>query len=338
MPKKLTEKEVQERINKIHGERYILKGEYINTKKPVTVLCTNCNRVWEARLDSLFKGFGCPRCSGKLKKNTETIKKEVFNLVGDEYEVIGEYINTHTPILFRHNKCGNEFLMSPKSFIHDGQRCPKERYIKSAKNNSITQGKSEEKNKQINEICKKEGYQLIKGYIKSKIPLEILHLKCNKVFKPFARDFIKGTRCPYCYRSKGEEIIKEYLLQNNVLFEEQYRIAECRNKRPLPFDFAIFENNKLLCLIEYDGSQHFSPKFAFNKDSKEFIRLQTNDNIKNEFCKNNNILLIRIRYARSENVSILKNKIINTLEHEFAINNMAIPSQANYESIGRCRD
>ncbi|MCI9355237.1 MAG: hypothetical protein HFE58_10670 [Firmicutes bacterium] len=338
MPRKLTKKEIQERINKIHGEKYILKGEYINSKKPIDVLCTKCNKVWEAHLDSLFKGFGCPRCSRTMKKNTEIIKNEVYNLVGNEYEVLGEYVNTHTKILFRHNKCGNEFLMSPKSFIHDSQRCPKERYDKSSAKNSIVQGKPEEKNKQISDICKNEGYQVIKGYVRSKIPLEILHLKCNKIFKPLPRDFIKGTRCPYCYKSKGEEIIKEYLLQNNISFKEQYRIKECRNKRPLPFDFAIFENDKLLFLIEYDGSQHFSPKFAFNKNSQEFIRLQTNDKIKNEFCKKNNILLIRIKYVRSENPSILKNKIITVLENEFGINNMAIPSQANYESIGRCRD
>ncbi len=66
-------------------------------------------------------------------------------MVGNEYEVLGEYVNTHTKILFRHNKCGNEFLMSPKSFIHDSQRCPKERYDKSSAKNSIVQGKPEEK-------------------------------------------------------------------------------------------------------------------------------------------------------------------------------------------------
>ena len=157
-------------------------------------------------------------------------------MVGNEYEVLGEYVNTHTKILFRHNKCGNEFLMSPKSFIHDSQRCPKERYDKKFCKKFYCSRKARgKKNKQISDICKNEGYQVIKGYVRSKIPLEILHLKCNKIFKPLPRDFIKGTRCPYCYKSKGEEIIKEYLLQNNISFKEQYRIKECRNKKTSTF-------------------------------------------------------------------------------------------------------
>jgi len=27
----------------------------------------------------------------------------------------------------------------------------------------------------------------------------------------------------------------------------------------MPFDFAIFKNGKLVCLIEFDGEQHYRP-------------------------------------------------------------------------------
>ena len=44
-------------------------------------------------------------------------KKEVYDLVGDEYTVIGEYINSDSLIDIRHNsnKCNN-FVISVKEF------------------------------------------------------------------------------------------------------------------------------------------------------------------------------------------------------------------------------
>lgn len=263
-----------------------------------------------------------------MKITIEIFKQEVKNVVGDEYEVLEmTYKNNSTPMLLKHNICGNIFKMSRKAFLN-GQRCPNERYLRSAESNSKKQGKSEEKKKIIEEICEKEGYLCLSNYSRSKKPIVIKHLKCGKEFYPTPYDFIKGTRCPHCYRSKGEEVIREFLTLSKFVFEEQYRIKECRNKRPLPFDFAIFNEEKdLVCLMEYDGSQHFSNKFAFNDDEENFKKTKTNDKIKNEFCKRNNIPLIRIKFVRTD-IKDYKNKIIDKVKEKFEEYNMAIPSQA----------
>ena len=50
-------------------------------------------------------------------------KKEVFNLVGDEYTVLGDYVNNKVKILMRHNVCGNEYTTRPNDF-QQGHRCP----------------------------------------------------------------------------------------------------------------------------------------------------------------------------------------------------------------------
>jgi hypothetical protein len=47
--------------------------------------------------------------------------------------------------------------------------------------------------------------------------------------------------------------------------------------------------------IEYDGIQHYESSDYFGGE-KEFIIQQLKDNIKTEYCKNNNIKLIRIKY------------------------------------------
>ena len=50
--------------------------------------------------------------------------KDVYSLVGDEYTVLGNYINNKTKILMIHNKCGYQWDVQPAHFLN-GSRCPK---------------------------------------------------------------------------------------------------------------------------------------------------------------------------------------------------------------------
>ena len=70
---------------------------------------------------------------------------------------------------------------------------------------------------------------------------------------------------------------------------------------PLRFDFAIFDNNKLILLIEYDGEQHFKWLKGW-QTKEEFEKLQYHDQLKNTYCKNNNIPLLRIPYYDFDNI------------------------------------
>ena len=71
-------------------------------------------------------------------------------------------------------------------------------------------------------------------------------------------------------------------------------------------------DSELKLAIEYDGEQHFKLKnnsFGAGEEKSKinFEKLVQNDKIKNEYCVNNNILLIRIRY--DENILNVENKI-----------------------------
>lgn len=242
MPRRLTHYEVEERIKLKHGNKFTLIGKYKNKTTKVKTKCNTCNYIWDANMENLWTGFGCPSCANQVKKTTEVFKKEVYELVGDEYSVVGEYVGNKIPILMRHNTCGNEFKISPKNFLHNNQRCPKERYIKSANSNAVTQGKPSEKNKKLKLICEKEGYEIIKGYVNAKTKLELKHIKCGNIYKPIPYDFIvTGTRC-YCEKqSKGERVIEQWLSDNNIQYKCQYKFNDCKGKsRRLPFDFAVF--------------------------------------------------------------------------------------------------
>lgn len=48
-------------------------------------------------------GNRCPYCFGHITKTTELFKKEVYDLVADEYLVLGEYKRNHEKILMKHN-------------------------------------------------------------------------------------------------------------------------------------------------------------------------------------------------------------------------------------------
>lgn len=57
-----------------------------------------------------------------------------------------------------------------------------------------------------------------------------------------------------CLRSMGEMIVENYLRELNINFQREYRFEQCRDKKPLPFDFCIFDKqNNLKFLIEING-------------------------------------------------------------------------------------
>ena len=96
-----------------------------------------------------------------------------------------------------------------------------------------------------------------------------------------------------CLKSVGEYTIRKYLLDNNISFKTEYIFKDLPNRR---FDFAIFEENKLKCLIEYDGKQHFEYVNTWHKDRQTFLEAQNRDRQKNELCEKMNITLHRITY------------------------------------------
>ena len=94
-------------------------------------------------------------------------------------------------------------------------------------------------------------------------------------------------------KSKGEDLIKQILKTLDINFVSQFRFYECRSKNPLIFDFYLSDYN---CCIEYDGKQHFEPIDFFGGE-EQFKIQQKNDKIKTEYCKENDIRLIRIPYT-----------------------------------------
>ena len=122
-------------------------------------------------------------------------------------------------------------------------------------------------------------------------------------FKSKINSLLNGVSCPKCNESKGERKIRQYLEENNIDYKYQYPIKIEGRKKPLYFDFYIPEKN---LAIEFDGVFHY-------KDHpKQSLEIQKErDELKNQYCKENIINLLRIPYWEYKNIKeILKEEIL----------------------------
>ena len=151
------------------------------------------------------------------------------------------------------------------------------------------------------------------NYEKSKVipGIRKVIIICNKEghgeFLQTTHSHIQGKGCPKCRESKGSKIIKSILDENNIEYQQEYKFNDCRNKQELPFDFFIESINTC---IEFDGIQHYKPVTIFGGDKKYEIT-KFNDNIKDKYCNDNNINLVRISYKEIGKIKNIIEVIIN---------------------------
>lgn len=236
--RKLTNDEFLNKLYSIHGDEYKPLEEYKGARTKINILHNKCNRTITTTPDDIYTG-GCIHCGyermkQKQRKTLNHFKKEVFELVDDEYSVLGKYVNTHTPILMQHNECSRKYTVTPA-------------------------------------------------------------------------DFLRGRRCGGCEVSNGEREVRRYLMRKGYDFREQLTFNGCRYKNKLRFDFGIYEDDDLKCLIEYNGKQHYVP-VDFYGGQEMFEIMKIRDDIKRTYCENNNITLIIVRY--DEDIEEVLDKLI----------------------------
>ena len=106
--------------------------------------------------------------------------------------------------------------------------------------------------------------------------------------------------CGCLKMSIGEYIIDNILKDNKINYQREITFADLYDNGPLRFDFGIFQNNKLVLLIEYDGKQHFDTNNPWHTDT-----LKKHDLMKDEYCQKNNLPLLRIPYSiPKENITL----------------------------------
>ena len=293
--------EVIKKVKDLQYELLVSKEDYFGINKKYNLICKNGHKI-KMYLNDLLSGHECKKCATeKVAKAQMLTYQEVRNyiesfnykLLSTEYKGSEEKLNV---ICNNGHKCS----ISYNNFKH-GHRCSFCAVDKRTKSQTIPY---EDRKRHIESF----GYKLLtkeKDYINGS---QKVKMKCSKghTFKMSCHCFFYGQRCPYCNESKGERRVKSVLDKSSVMYVSQYRFEDCKARRVLPFDFYLPTYN---CCIEYDGKQHYLYG-GFNGDLLELMNIQYRDTIKNKYCKDNDIKLIRIPYWRFDEIEeILKHEL-----------------------------
>lgn len=131
--------------------------------------------------------------------------------------------------------------------------------------------------------------------------------KCGHIFERNLSHVLMGNSlldCPICNKnmSHGELAVVDWLDKNQIKYEQQKTFNGCQDKNLLKFDFYLPDFN---CVVEVDGEQHYKPVrfggMSTYRAIKEFESAKIRDSIKNEYCKQHKITIVRISYIQIKN-------------------------------------
>lgn len=293
-----TDNQFRQEVDKLVGDEYTFLGEYLNSKTKILCKHNICGHEYEVTPNHFFNGTRCPQCNKPdYNQNPELFIQKVQKLVGNEYTFLEKYISNQAKIKCKHNICGHEWDVQPNNFFN-GTRCPECFGVKKKTNEEFVE--------QIYDLVGDE-YIFLEDYINNTTKIMCKHNECGYEWKVVPSNFIRGTRCPRCIESKGEQTIREYLVDSKISFKDQYTYDDLTGIGGglLRFDFAVFyKTGKLKFLIEYDGVFHYRDVF---EDGSLKLQ-QVHDELKNQYCKDNNIPLLRIPYWEFDNIKDILNE------------------------------
>lgn len=272
-----------------------LFNEYINTKTKLLAMTQEGYKFYMS-LENLKSGKNANCFSNKNEFYVENIQKLMdnknLNLIALEKVVkldnngkVTTYIKCKCPI---HDY---EFLTRAGD-LRAGKGCKICGHEKTINKQRLTLEKVKlllkEKNDNI-EIISNE-------YIDNNTKLLCRCKKCNYEWYISWGNLQSLKTCPKCMGSHGEKEIINYFKKNNIPYKYQYRFDDCKDERTLPFDFYLPQYD--LC-IEYDGQLHYeSARYIKDEDIMDYKlkKQQEHDKIKDNYCKDKNIKLLRIPY------------------------------------------
>lgn len=265
-----------------HGEKYdYSKSEYVNSRTKLVIICPFHGEFLQTPTDHYLCGCGCPECDPTKRIGTEKFIEISKNIHGEKYDYsLVEYgKNNYEPVII---KCNLHGIFKQKPWAHmRGQGCSE-----CAGNKRSTTLDFIEKSKL------KHGdlydYSLVE-YITKRIPVRII-CKLHGFFEQKPSVHLDGHGCSICNNSKLELYFRKKLIELGIKFEQNKKFKDCRNVYPLSFDFYLLESN---CLVELDGIQHFKPVQRFGGVDR-FKMQKKLDGIKNNYCLENNIRLVRL--------------------------------------------
>lgn len=307
--RKLTNEEFINKCNIIHNGVYDYSlCNYDSANKKVKITCKKHGTFLQTPR-SHISGSGCPECYNENRSKKQSFDFQYFlnmskNKHGDKFDYTKSiYVNSKTKIEIICRKHGS-FMQIPLNHFKISEPCPSCRKLS--------------KDKILDKFNKKHGYKYDYSLFKygelttTKSYIDILCPKHGK-FTQRINHHARGTGCPVCKESIGEKLISEILFEMglilNIDFYRQKKFEGLIGQNPLLFDFYL---PKYRLCIEFDGEQHIRPIKIFGGEDT-FYKIKNRDKIKNEYCLNNNIRLIRFNKNNKKEIKNTLNRILYTI-------------------------
>jgi len=283
MTAKLSQEEYRDRVNCLG---VTVLGEYQGRKTPILHLC-RCGKEWVAPPDNVLAGQKCANCKReqmqvKFTKPKINYENELQQL---GIKLIGDYINArkktdHICV------CGREFSARPQRVLH-GDKCG----ICTKNKDKLIYHKD-----YLNQLAERKiKVTPLESYVNMRTKIKH-RCVCGNDWSTKPPNVLNGWLCG-CERSKGEVQVREWLDAYGFEYQQEYSFSDLKCRRLLRYDFALFQGNGLLCLVEFHGRQHFNyTKSGWFKSEEDFKEQQMRDKKKRDYAKRNDLKLIEIRF------------------------------------------
>jgi hypothetical protein len=300
--------EFLKRVEKKHGNRYeYVEESYMNYTSKMKIFCSEHGFFWQTPHSHISMNSGCPEC-GKLSSAISNMKKwsivlEMFRTThGDRYKYDeSSYQNVSKKMRI---KCQKHGWFEQRPYGHyAGYGC----------NNCSIEEVHEKQKIDFNEFIKRaknvhgDRYEYYSDdFVNIFSPI---HINCitHGIFFQIPRDHYRGSGCPKCISSRGENEVRLILDGMKIKFEEQKSFEDLIHKNKLKCDFYLPEFNTV---IEFNGLQHYEPISIFG-GLLGLKETQKRDMIKYDYLGSKKIELIIIRYDNDN----IQNYLINKLEN-----------------------
>lgn len=274
------------------------------TNKKYYFRCPKGHSYLQSPNNKVSKNYRCPYCSGQALLTGYNDLQTVYPEIAKEWDCSK---NEKGPSDYRYgsgykawwvcNKCGLTY-QSPINAHIKGHKCPYCSGQKVATGKNDLQTLYPETAKEYSD--------------KNNIPVNLIsahsHHKVlwncpfcgNEYAATVNHRTLGGTECPTCSKpSKGERKVKDVLDELGITYKQQECFEGLKDKHPLRFDFTIYQDNKLIAVIEFNGIQHYKPTSVFG--GEKALRVQEkHDLMKVQYCVDHGLYLLQIPYKTSE--------------------------------------
>jgi len=290
-----------ERSPNIHGNKYdYSKVQYVNNSTQVKIICP-AHGVFLQMPHNHLNGKGCDDCANILRglhiRNTQVEFIEKSSIIHNN-----KYDYSEANYTLNKNKitigCPIHGWFYQTAAGHlSGKGCKKCAGILTG--NANRKSVDEFESNAIKIHGDKYDYSFVE-YERENIKVNI---KCHihGIFSQTPNSHLQGHGCRRCHNSKGESKIEGFLINKRIKYHAEYMFSDCINPKTgykLRFDFYI--PSKSIC-IEFDGMYHYPPGDSRGPTSiyhseQGYDGNKYRDGIKNQYCKDNGLDLIRIPF------------------------------------------